>query len=669
MLTTSGLAEVLLLVPALAVTSRFIPDSDQLPILMRGDSMEIRLEPSGSAWVRVLEEEYVSLRVETGGGIPVRLTAYDDSGDALCSASVGEDLFLSAVSYYWFYVLIEPEGELSSGGSVTLTVTEDEPVPLSPGSPGTERGAVGSNRMAVHYSFEPDRSGEWRVSVDGLSSTDLDLELYGTANRLWGGSYSVEGDEVLDCRLLDSEELLIVISRYGKSGDGSFDVTATRRGGFPELAAGEPETRRMSGDQPVGRFLLESSADTPLMLELEGEDSGVDLDLVVRSASDGEFLYSSAGYSSSEAILIPTGSGSMVAEVLAFDLAGDGSVRYRLGLCEPLAVIDRAPPVELDLESPFDGSCLFAGIAPGPAGVYGVGASMGLKIPCDMMMFREGGGPTIVFSSEQPDEEYLIWIGESDTLWVRPFSQEVGFPASTAGASVRLFDPRAGLLQGDVEGSVDATSGNPREFFLASASDGAILFVELRGKERESDLDMFVSGPEADVVAAGWLSATDRAGDESVAVFTEEGAPYGVTVYAYEKRGSGRFTLSGRVVEQTGYAEPAPGRGTESWGLVVGLSGYEGVDALNRSTMDAMEFYMFLTEEQGVPEDHVVMLVDRGATIDAVTFALEEMLRRADAEDRAIFFFSGHGNQLPPGSEGRRRRTPQPRSSVSSTTT
>ena len=103
----------------------------------------------------------------------------------------------------------------------------------------------------------------------------------------------------------------------------------------------------MSGDQPVQRFVLSRWAASPMLLELEGEDADIDLDLVVWSADDGEFLYSSTSYSSSEAVLVPKGSGDLLAEVFAFDLASDASCRYRLGLFEPLEVIDRPRPLAL----------------------------------------------------------------------------------------------------------------------------------------------------------------------------------------------------------------------------------------------------------------------------------------------------------------------------------
>ncbi|MBN1434194.1 caspase family protein [Candidatus Fermentibacterales bacterium] len=629
-----------------SASSQFIPDAERIPVISRGQTLEVELQAGGSAWVRVLEEDYVSLRLRTDAraGAQIRLVAYDDRGDVLCSSSGGEDLFLSAVSHYWFYVMLESL-DPDYSGVVRISLTEDEPIQLG-GS--TARGSVGLNRMAAHYVFRPGETGEWRIELEGLSPTDLDLEIYGTGNNLWGGSYSAEGSESLDCQALEGEDVLVVVSRYDKSGDGSFRLEARRRAGLQGLGPGEAASGRLHGSQPVRRYVADLSADSPLLLSLEGEDLDADLDLTVRDPSSGEYLYGSASYSASEGVLLPAGAGELVAEVVAFDLGSEESTRFRLALEEPMLVHDRRPPFETGIEASAQQAAL-VGLAPGAEGLYTVWSSAGPKASSgDLALYREPGGPSVVLSTGQPEEEYIVWIGAADTLWLGPQSLDSSSPGPV---TIGFMEACAAALEGLVEGRVDSPEGHPRDFYRVESLPNSILLIEMTGKERESDLDMFVSGPEADVVAAGWISSVDRAGDESVAVYTGEGGSYGITVYAYERAGVGSYTITSRTVPVHGFAGPSAGV-PETWALVVGISGYEGSGALNRSTMDAMDFHRFLTEDQLVPEDHVVMLVDRMATLDSFESWLEELFSRAGSEDRAILFFSGHGNQLAPGSGG-----------------
>jgi hypothetical protein len=67
--------------------------------------------------------------------------------------------------------------------------------------------------------------------------------------------------------------------------------------------------------------------------------------------------------------------------------------------------------------------------------------------------------------------------------------------------------------------------------------------------------------------------------------------------------------------------------------------------------MDAMDMREFLLG-QGVTPDHMLILVDQNATLDAFNDALDQVLVRAGSEDRLVIFFSGHGNRNSPGSGG-----------------
>jgi hypothetical protein len=68
--------------------------------------------------------------------------------------------------------------------------------------------------------------------------------------------------------------------------------------------------------------------------------------------------------------------------------------------------------------------------------------------------------------------------------------------------------------------------------------------------------------------------------------------------------------------------------------------------------MDAVEFYDFVTDEQEIPLDHVILLVDELSTVDQFIGSMSSLLERAGPEDKVVVFFSGHGDRSYPGSGG-----------------
>ena len=143
----------------------------------------------------------------------------------------------------------------------------------------------------------------------------------------------------------------------------------------------------------------------------------------------------------------------------------------------------------------------------------------------------------------------------------------------------------------------------------------------------------------------------DAAGDEAVEVYAEEDAEYGITVYLYDRDGETAYSLRVNRIGRTELASPSPL--PETWALCAGISGYpSSADVLNRASMDAVEFYDFLTGDQGVPADHVILLVDAMSTAEEFTTGMARLLERAGREDRVVVFYSGHGDRSHPGSGG-----------------
>jgi hypothetical protein len=83
-----------------AILSGVLPPASEVPLMLSGESRSVVLE-DGSAWVRILEQDYVFLRVSSDPA--ASLTAYDEEGGALASSERG-GLLLSAYADYWFFV-------------------------------------------------------------------------------------------------------------------------------------------------------------------------------------------------------------------------------------------------------------------------------------------------------------------------------------------------------------------------------------------------------------------------------------------------------------------------------------------------------------------------------------------------------------------------------------
>ena len=92
---------------------------------------------------------------------------------------------------------------------------------------------------------------------------------------------------------------------------------------------------------------------------------------------------------------------------------------------------------------------------------------------------------------------------------------------------------------------------------------------------------------------------------------------------------------------------PAPGQGGRVFGVFVGITDYANANDLPYCADDAHRVQRaFLNAGLMRPEDSVV-LTDYQATRANVGNAIERFGRMAGPDDTLVFFFSGHGNQIP----------------------
>ena len=609
----------------LAIT---LPDAVEVPGVNPGETVE-SAEIGGFQWVRILESDYAVIKVVSSPVVP--LTAYDNEGEPLVFSTEGNPLVLSAYSDYWFWIKAE------SNEPVDFTVEYVDAEPL------TGSGAVSSlssAEMAEIWTFTSDEEGEWKFLIRGADDiADLDLELYGAGNSLWAGSYSANSSEKLSLGLLEGETLQIVVSRYNKGGSGDYSLEIMRAGEMDEL------TGSITGDAINGtiqRFKL-PEIHSEALLELTFEDEG-DLDLAVRS-SDGDVLYSSSTYLYTEGLMVPAGTSPSVVEIRPYDVGEDlEQFPYRLHLSHPEGDLRLSRPLEV--ETGFGHSSLLRFVAPS-SGFYTISGIFDKLRDGDVRLFSDYGEPSAFMMTDRGDEAMCFWAQQGDTLWISP-----GFQNSARGGLCEVSveptvsEPVVGLVHGRID---DTTAA--QKFYTVHGEAGSTLVIELRGDQRDYDLDMLVTGPDYVLQAEGGVSNADNAADESVTLYCSEDAVYGVTVYAYSRDGQGTFTVEAERIPSERLPEGDSSR--ETWAVVAGISGYESrADILSRASMDAIDVYRFLRDEQNVNSDHMVLLVDAEARADAFRTAVSDVTRRANSEDRLIVFYSGHGSQEPPGSGG-----------------
>jgi Tfp pilus assembly protein PilF len=85
----------------------------------------------------------------------------------------------------------------------------------------------------------------------------------------------------------------------------------------------------------------------------------------------------------------------------------------------------------------------------------------------------------------------------------------------------------------------------------------------------------------------------------------------------------------------------------ETYAVVIGISDYQdSTKRLNFAHKDALAFADYLRSKAGgmIPESHIQVLTDSQATLAGVALALDWLTRVCKEDDRAIIYFSGHGD-------------------------
>lgn len=107
--------------------------------------------------------------------------------------------------------------------------------------------------------------------------------------------------------------------------------------------------------------------------------------------------------------------------------------------------------------------------------------------------------------------------------------------------------------------------------------------------------------------------------------------------------------------EGTDEVADAPARALDIRALIIGVGQHQyGADKnLKYPAKDAAAFYDFITSPNGLAADpkNVRLLVDQGATREAILSAMRDMMNGANSTDVFFLYFSGHGQTVDNGQE------------------
>jgi len=90
-----------------------------------------------------------------------------------------------------------------------------------------------------------------------------------------------------------------------------------------------------------------------------------------------------------------------------------------------------------------------------------------------------------------------------------------------------------------------------------------------------------------------------------------------------------------------------------SYALIIGIDKYENVRSLDYAVKDAEDIQSMLVDKFHFQQDNIVLLKDEEATKTSILQEFSNITKKAEANDRVLIFFAGHGEteDLPDGGE------------------
>jgi hypothetical protein len=163
----------------------------------------------------------------------------------------------------------------------------------------------------------------------------------------------------------------------------------------------------------------------------------------------------------------------------------------------------------------------------------------------------------------------------------------------------------------------------------SSALDSYLILVSPSGAQEDND------------------DATPGQRDARIVTTLTESGDYAIAATSYRRGESGDYTISLQQGEASGPVTASSNTAHRVFAVMVGISDYPGAENdLPFTAEDARKLRQTLTAD-GVLADQSVVLVDAQATRASLRSAFARVAAAAGPGDLFLFFFSGHGGQVP----------------------
>lgn len=260
------------------------------------------------------------------------------------------------------------------------------------------------------------------------------------------------------------------------------------------------------------------------------------------------------------------------------------------------------------------------------------------------MTLAESGEYRVVVTSYEPGEtgNYSLSISQGATAQSAQASRDV--------TELSIGSRASGRLQ---EGDGTLSGGEYRDMYVFEGTAGQTVSVAMRSQSFDTYVGLITpSGEQVD--------NDDWEGDTRLSrvdhVLAETGR-YRVMATSYQagEQGDYEVEVTRAGADATAVANADVGLGpAQIYGVFVGISDYGGrASDLSFTAEDAERVSQALQATGAMSADNAVVLTDSRATRANVEQAVREIGARAGPDDMFVFFYSGHGAQVP-------RDAPQP---------
>lgn len=276
-----------------------------------------------------------------------------------------------------------------------------------------------------------------------------------------------------------------------------------------------------------------------------------------------------------------------------------------------------------------------------------------------------GGGLDARIEVELPDSgRYLVVVNSvhADGLG----SYELHFDTESAGEDVgaatavpeRLAVGEA-LVRRLTGSEPRLGDGSPYDLFVVPVQRGQIVVIDMTSE----DFDAYLS---VGVITGGSLAPMaqddDSGGGTNARVQFEvpRDMELGVLATTFDPQGRGSYEVAASAAVQADAASSEPPGGwsalyddsdtdpNDKFALLVGIDDYPGSDNdLGSCVADTRLMRQLLVDRLGFKPQNIITIHDAQATRDHIIAAFRSHLSKAGPDGRALFYFSGHGLQLP----------------------